>query len=195
MWGEGRSSSSEPSSSLGLATACLALFVPCFLSPFILEWVAGGWGHSSGPSYSGQAHISQHRRSSLLCPSSPLPCGSWFGTCWGGAWLGPRGAEESPIRGAVAFLLGEGKEGLEDPPPLWAHPSPGQRPQPLPPWGETRNGEVPLLILLKTMALTFQWAPRSSNGQGDPRARLCQHLRETSHPGIHRLVCGPHERR
>lgn len=32
------------------------------------------------------------------------------------------------------------------------------------------------------MALTFQWAPRSSTGQGGPRARLCQHLTRNKLP-------------
>lgn len=41
-------------------TARLALFLPYFLSPFILEPVGGGWGHGSGPSYLGQVLIS-HR--------------------------------------------------------------------------------------------------------------------------------------
>lgn len=32
------------------------------------------------------------------------------------------------------------------------------------------------------MALTFQWAPRSSTGQGGPKPRLCQHLTRNKPP-------------
>lgn len=40
-----------------------------------------------------------------------------------------------------------------------------------------------------TMALIFQWAPRSSTGQGDPRAKLCCHLTRNKIGGGGQLSC------
>lgn len=130
-------------SSLGLWPSCLlGPLCASFLPPLTLGRVAGQ-----------EAQSGREGTHSLRCPQAVSPVAPGLAHKVG-CGLG--------LRGADASLLGEGRDGLTDPPHLWAHPSPGQLAPSLSSHGVRHRTEVPLTTLLPTTPVC---APRSSPGR------------------------------